>query len=595
MSEDSLVAAGALQGRTARPRPRRLPIGVDYHVSHPKTQSKNPQHNRLRGFGLARAEVSQYVRYRRVPRERFLTDDALAALRELEARPRIYHNATVARLVERNYRIAPAYFWDDLRIMAYLLEVRPYELKDLIERFYAPTETPLPSRRHDIRARGHAEAIADIYEKTDWRERIFLEGLDVAYDIELGAVEPTVAMIENGILVDSERLQAHLTELRPQAQEARNEVRQLTGQSILYRQIEKDFNDLIRGVLKLPALCVRWDKSRTLDQRTLRRLAKQDPTGAIEKFITSQAAMLAWRNGFEILKAIEYTTGRIHPDLDPLGTDTGGFVCKSPLLHAIPESLLDVFVAPEGYTLLAASYSDIELRILAHLTHDESLLEAFCTPGSSVDLRRRTAAAALAIPEERVTGNRLNKFGRLIDRGQGFRLSALGVASELETTVERAEEVIGRLLARFPGVQQWIADTAETAEADGAARSLYGRRRTLSLSDTEILSGAEHWPELREAVDFSVEATAADILKLGLARLYEVLPNDCHLLLPLADGVLMEVPQGRAKEIAKLVRQTLEEPPTDFSVPLRVKLSRGRTWADCKGRPQRVEQDSNPS
>jgi DNA polymerase-1 len=247
-----------------------------------------------------------------------------------------------------------------------------------------------------------------------------------------------------------------------------------------------------------------------------------------------------------------------------------------------------VFVAPEGFVLLVAGHPDIELRILAHLTHDESLLEAFCTPGSSVDLRRRTAAAALAIPEEHVTTSQLNKFGRLIERGQAFRLSDLDVASELDIAVERAEEIIGRLLARFPGVRQWIAATEEAAEAESAARSLYGRRRTFWLSDDDLLDGAEHSPELREAVDFCIEATAADILKSKLAGLYEALPADCRLLLPLEDGVLMEVPKGQVKQVAKIVRQVMEEPPPDFSVPLRVKLSRGKSWAECKAPPQRA-------
>jgi DNA polymerase-1 len=142
-------------------------------------------------------------------------------------------------------------------------------------------------------------------------------------------------------------------------------------------------------------------------------------------------------------------------------------------------------------------------------------------------------------------------------------------------------------------VRHWIDAVEKAAETDGEARSLYGRRRTVAGLEAWERAGYPRAP--RWAAHHIISATVADITKLSIARLYDALPEGCRLLLPLADGVLMEVPQGRVKEVAKIIRQALEEPPTDFSVPLRVKLSCGRTWADCKRRPQRVEQVSDAS
>ena len=255
--------------------------------------------------------------------------------------------------------------------------------------------------------------ILSLAEEFDWGERIEREGLKTVYDLKRAVVEPTATMIENGLAVDRQGLDARVDDLRRQMHAAKNELEQLTGRCFRSGNPE-DVSDVLHRVLKLPVRRRNRDTSPASDQRTLERLVRRDTTGAAGHLLASLRATTLWRNALAILMAIEFKTGRIYPDLDPLGI-AGRFVCKTPLLPAIPDCLSDVIVAREGFVLLEAEYSEIELRILTHFSRRE-FLEAFCIPQSSVDLRRRTAAAALGIPEERVTTKGLHRLGRLIER-----------------------------------------------------------------------------------------------------------------------------------------------------------------------------------
>ena len=348
--------------------PEPIRTAVSYHLSFRK-YGHGPRNLRwawLFGFGLAtpKARGGWYVRHRRIPRTDFLDDTTAAVYRQLEAAPCVYHNALEARLIERRYGIGEACEWDDVRILASLLEIPRIEMADLAAKFFIPAPDSVPSRRQSYLARDNAEMILSLAEEFDWGERIEREGLKTVYDLERAVVEPTATMIENGLAVDRQGLDAHVDDLRRQMHAAKNELEQLTGRCFRSGNPE-DVSDVLHRVLKLPVRRRNRNTSPASDQRTLERLVRRDTTGAAGHLLASLRATTLWRNALAILMAIEFKTGRIYPDLDPLGI-AGRFVCKTPLLPAIPDCLSDVIVAREGFVLLEAEYSEIELRILTH-------------------------------------------------------------------------------------------------------------------------------------------------------------------------------------------------------------------------------------
>ena len=586
MIEDPAAAEETDEVHESRP-----PLAVDYHVCDPQLGPKSPLRSWLKGIGISRSRRggSRYVPYRCFPRTRELDNDTRAAIRELEETPRVYHGAVAARLLERRYGIACPCAFADVRMCADLLEFYPFELKDLISSCIRPVPG-FPARRHAERARDHSAIILALF--LDWNDRIYRENLDAVYDIEHSVIEPIVRMIEDGLLLDAERLEEGLSALNRQAHAARERAQEAVGRWFSPSR-PADVRAVLYERLGLEAAQGMNDRHSEIDRHKLRRLANQDSTGVATLLLDCEEAMMMARRAGSIFIANYQWNGRIHPDIDTLGSPTGGFTCSDPDLQAVPPALLGAFVAPRGCLLLEAKFSQLELRVLAHFSQDKNLLAAFSDPGAGVDVHRRTAAAALAKAEEQVSEQERNRIGMAINRGVASGQNDAWLADALEILPERANQFMGRFFARYSRVRHWIDAVEKAAETDGEARSLYGRRRTIAGLGAWERAGYSRAP--RWAAHHIISATVADITKLSIARLYDALPEGCRLLLPLADGVLMEVPQGRVKEIAKLVRQTMEEPPTDFSVPLRVKLSRGKTWADCKGRPQRVEQDSNPS
>ena len=237
-------------------------------------------------------------------------------------------------------------------------------MADLAAKFFIPG--PIASR-HAARAhpaRENAEMILSLAEEFDWCERIEREGLKTVYDLEGAVVEPTATMIENGLAVDRQGLDARVDDLRRQMHAAKNELEQTDWPMFSFG---KSRGRQRRAASRLETAGSSPESEHVPGKRPAdpRVAVRRDTTGAAEHLLASLRATTLWRTVLVILMAIEFKTGRIYPDLDPLGI-AGRFVCKTPLLPAIPDCLSDVIVAREGFVLLEAEYSEIELRILTH-------------------------------------------------------------------------------------------------------------------------------------------------------------------------------------------------------------------------------------
>jgi len=205
-----------------------------------------------------------------------------------------------------------------------------------------------------------------------------------------------------------------------------------------------------------------------------------------------------------------------------------------------------------------------------------NLLHAF---QNDIDLHVRTAARVLGIAEADVTDEQ-RSLGKTLNFGIVYGQTAYGLADELGVPLAQAEALLSAHAAAYPGVTAWIAATHQQARNSGEVRTLYGRRRY--LPNIYSASPADAAEARRHAVNTVIQGSAADLLKMALIRLHDTLPVGVRMLLPVHDSLLVELPEGRVKETRRIVVAAMESTPTGFSVPLKVEVKTGRTWADCK-------------
>jgi DNA polymerase-1 len=281
---------------------------------------------------------------------------------------------------------------------------------------------------------------------------------------------------------------------------------------------------------------------------------------------------------------IDEQTGRLHTTINQTVAATGRLSTTSPNLQSIPirtdlgREIRSAFVAEDGSKLLSADYSQIELRILAHLSGEPKLREAFAR---GEDIHRATAAEVLGKdPATLTSGERA--IAKMINFGIVYGISAFGLSENLDIPREQAQEYIDAYLARFPHVQDFIARTVEEARRDGYATTLLGRRR--SIPELKASNWATRGFGERVAVNFPMQGSNADIIKVAMIRIHDRLRDEgrgARLVLQVHDELLLEVPDAEVKGVRELVRSEMVG-AYELDPPLAVDVGVGENWADAK-------------
>jgi DNA polymerase-1 len=278
--------------------------------------------------------------------------------------------------------------------------------------------------------------------------------------------------------------------------------------------------------------------------------------------------------------------GRIHTSFNQTGAITGRIASSNPNLQNIPirsvqgQQIRQAFVAKPGHLFLAADYSQVELRILAHMSQDEALLEAF---RQDQDIHRTTAAAVYGIAPEDVTYNQ-RRFAKAVNFGLIYGMGAFRLSRDSEMTLAESENYIKAYFARFPGIQSYLDATKQMAQKVGYVETLFGRRRyfpvfrgSMSGQNRQAWMRAE-----REAVNHPIQGTAADIIKIAMLRLHEKLaPYRAQLLLQVHDELLLELPEEELDVVRPIMIETMMQ-GAQLDVPLRVGASVGTNWLELK-------------
>ena len=280
-------------------------------------------------------------------------------------------------------------------------------------------------------------------------------------------------------------------------------------------------------------------------------------------------------------------TGRVHTSWNQTGTVTGRLSSSDPNLQNIPirsdigRRVRQAFVARPGCMLLAADYSQVELRILAHLSGDENLLAAF---RRGEDIHARTAASILGVPLEQVTPD-MRRLAKSINFGLVYGMSGWGLAARTELTQEQASDFVAKYFAQFPRVRGYLAQVKQQAADQGYVETLLGRKRYFpELQAGSKVPGAVRSAAQRMAINHPIQGAAADIIKIAMIHLHDELQKrglGSKMILQVHDELVLEVPDKEVGAVSELVRSTMEG-AYQLDAALKVDIKTGRHWGEME-------------
>jgi DNA polymerase-1 len=279
---------------------------------------------------------------------------------------------------------------------------------------------------------------------------------------------------------------------------------------------------------------------------------------------------------------IDPATGRLHTSFNQTGAATGRLSSSNPNLQNIPiktelgREIRAAFVPREGWDLVVADYSQIELRLLAHMSGDPVLTEAF---RNGEDIHTRTAAEVMGVPPMLVTKEARNN-AKAVNFGIVYGISSFGLAANLGISRKEADLYIRSYFERYSGVKRFIDETIAKTRETGVARTMFGRERPIPDMNSRN-PNARGFAE-RTAVNSPIQGTAADLIKLAMVRIDKALANRrAKLLLQVHDELVLESPPEETEELRAMVKREMES-VRELSVPLLVEVGTGRNWRDAK-------------
>ncbi len=523
----------------------------------------------------------------------------LAPLLEDEGVPKYAHNAKFDLLILARHGLEVRGVVGDTMIAAHLLGYRSVNLKDLARQILGEEMTTI----EDLLGKGKSQTTMDRvpieqvgpYACADadmtcqlqahLQPRLQEEGLhDLFEQVEMPLVPVLVEMERNGIRLDVEFLREMSRQLEQDLAVLEGAIHALAGHPFNIRSTQQ-LGQVLFEELGLPTTGIRRTKaggySTAVD--VLEKLCHQYPI--VEKVLEHRELSKLKSTYLDALPAlVNPETGRVHTSFHQTVTTTGRLSSSDPNLQNIPvrtelgRQVRRAFVADPGWLLLSADYSQVELRVLAHISGDPGLLGAF---NRGEDIHASTAAALFDLPIAEVTPEQ-RRLAKTVNFGLIYGMSAYGLASRLGIEQEEAERFIRAYFEQFPRVKAYIEKTVQQAWEQGYVTTLLGRRRpipTIRSENRNLREAAE-----REAINAPIQGSAADIIKIAMVRLYGALKGRglrSRLLLQVHDELVLEIPEEEVETVRPLVVETMEG-AYPLQAPLRVDVHVATTWEDLK-------------
>jgi DNA polymerase I len=471
---------------------------------------------------------------------------------------------------------------DDTLLAAYLIEPgrATYELDDLAAEYGVDVLLEPPAEEETTALVRRAELPRRLIGRM--RERLVERGAEQLYrEIELPLTEVLAAMEDVGVKIDTYRMGEITARLSDRVEELEARAYELAGEEFVLGSTPQVGRILFEKLALTPGR--KGKTGYSTDTRVLRTIRHEhEIVGVIEEWREYSKLLNTYLGPLPSL--ISESDGRLHTTFNQAVASTGRLSTSNPNLQAIPirtelgREIRSAFVAEAGMKLLSADYSQIELRILAHVSGEPKLREAF---ERGEDIHTATAAEVLGgDPAALTTGER--SIAKMINFGIVYGISAFGLSENLEIPREQAQQYIDSYLARFPHVQDFIERTIEQAERDGYVTSLMGRRRPVP----EIRTRNRQTRALGErlAVNFVMQGSNADIIKKAMIAIHRRLRGEgrgARLVLQVHDELLVEVPDKEVSAVKELVREEMCR-AFDLDPPLAVDVGVGDDWHEAK-------------
>ena len=468
----------------------------------------------------------------------------------------------------------------DLGVAAYLLnpEENDYGWPRLSARWGAVL-------RHELESRGETGpgparlglAMAQLFE-----QRMEKDGLlELFRRLEMPLLPVLAGMEQSGVAIDAAAFRAFLDDVQGQLDQLTAHVYELAGTQFNIRSAQQ-LGDVLFNGLGLPAPRKTKGGQASTSQQTLEKLAGQHPV--VDSILQYRKLEKMRSTYLDPLPRLVDPQGRIHTTFNQKATATGRLSSSNPNLQNIPvrgplgKRMRSCFIAGSGRLLVSADYSQVELRVLAHVSQDPALLEAF---RNGEDIHARTAALVYDLPPDQVSPDQ-RRNAKTINFGLIYGMGAQKLAQELKISTAQAKDFIARYFERLQGLKEFYEGVEASARKHGFVTTLGGRRRL--LPDINSASGQAAALARRQAINTVIQGSAADIIKLAMlavARDERLRELDARLLLQVHDELLLEVPADAAEEAGALVARLMQDvcpAGKELSVPLLVDWGTGHDW-----------------
>ena len=569
-----------------------------------ETTSLDPMQAKIVGisFALAPGEAAYLPLGHAGTVDQLPSGEALARLKpwlENSKATKVGQNLKYDQHVFTNHGIALAGVTDDTLLMSYVLDAgregaRTHDLGALAERHLGlatiPYEALCGKGAHAIgfeqvevaRAAEYAAEDADltlrIAEVLGARLATEEKLASVYRDIELPTREVLFRMERNGVLVDARLLEIQSHEIGRKLLLLEAQAHELAGQPFNLAS-PKQLAEILFNKLGLPVKKKTPTGGPSTDEEVLSELALDYP---LPKALLEHRSLAKLKGTYtdKLPRMVNPATGRVHTSFSQSTAVTGRLASTDPNLQNIPvrtpegRRIRQAFVAPEGASIVSADYSQIELRIMAHLSDDARLLDAFA---KGEDVHRATASEIFGVTPLEV-GPDQRRVAKVINFGLIYGMSAFGLARELGLERAAAQAYIERYFARYPGVARYMEDTRESARDKGYVETVFGRR--LWLPEIRASQAARRQGAERAAINAPMQGTAADLIKLSMAAVQHWLDKgrrDTKLVLQVHDELVLEVPDVELIEVREALPRLMGG-VARLKVPLLVEVGVGPNW-----------------
>ncbi|HTH62613.1 MAG TPA: DNA polymerase I [Paraburkholderia sp.] len=408
------------------------------------------------------------------------------------------------------------------------------------------------------------------------------KGLDYVYrGIEIPTSRVLRKMERNGVLIDTDKLARQSSEIATRLVQLESEAYALAGGEFNLGS-PKQIGQIFFEKLQLPVVKKTPSGAPSTDEEVLQKLAEDYP---LPKVLLEHRGLAKLKSTYtdKLPRMVNPDTGRVHTNYAQAVAVTGRLASNDPNLQNIPvrtaegRRIREAFIAPPGHQLISADYSQIELRIMAHISEDESLLAAFARGD---DIHRATASEVFGVTPLEVSADQ-RRIAKVINFGLIYGMSSFGLASNLGITRDAAKVYIDRYFARYPGVARYMDETRASAKSRGYVETVFGRR--LWLPEINGGNGPRRQAAERAAINAPMQGTAADLIKLSMIAVQKWLDDTgvrTKMIMQVHDELVLEVPDNELADVRKRLPELMCS-VAKLKVPLVAEVGVGANWEEA--------------